>query len=103
MISLNETPETKHLEVEKFITSHEFWDLGEADVIRMSDKALANVLRCLIHTGGTFTSAYEIDGHYKNPNLNSVLFRVRLPVGKRTEFEFLSGYRLTPIEPAGAH
>lgn len=72
-----------------------YWDLGDLDVIRMSDKALANVLRSLIQCNGRLHDACQVNGHYKNPNMNTVSFRISLPSGKAQEFMDISGLGLS--------
>lgn len=73
----------------------EHWDLGDATFIRMSDKSLARVLRAIITLKGAVLDSYISEGYYKNKNLNTVCFRIRLPKGKKEEFEELSGFSLT--------
>lgn len=84
-----------------------YWDLGDADTIRMSDKALANIMRALILLKGRLYDA-SISRHYTEEakqNRNPVALRISLPEDAKTEFEDMTGYTLTkpPVVNTGAY
>lgn len=77
------------------------WNLGdwnEDKCIRMGDVSLAKILRAIIKCHGAITSSCEFDGHYKNKNMNTVVFRVKLAEDKKQLFEEMTGFKLTKPE-----
>lgn len=65
------------------------WELGADDnFIKFTDKNMAKIMKALVVTEGSFTSSF-LD------SANTVMFKIVLDKNKRTEFEKLSGFKLT--------
>lgn len=82
----------------------EYWDL---DSVRMSDRALGDVLRTVIRLGGKITDSYvpglttlekcvEMDKRKEKRifSTNCAMLRLALPVDVRTRFERMTGFAL---------
>lgn len=76
----------------------EFWDVGEEFDTRppnLGKTSTAKVMQALIKLKGKLHSSFffgtnDMPDHYRDG-----VYRISLPVGKKEEFEKLSGYLLT--------
>lgn len=76
----------------KMDTSYSYWDIGEEQVLRMSDKTLAKFTRALIESNGQLVAAAIIDCELKPKPWTA---RILLPDNKTEVFQQLSGIQLT--------
>lgn len=80
--------------------THEFWDLGETEVIHPSEKAMGKILRALVQCRGrvhdTYSGELNQDGTWRYGTSScAVLMRISLPLGKSKLFTELSGFQLS--------
>jgi len=80
-------------------TLSRFWDLGEEDIIRPSQKSLYNIMNALILCGGKIHDIHSLgsrEERWEDPTRScTVCFRISLPIGKEERFEELSGFLLS--------
>lgn len=80
------------------VITKEYWDLGEEPSAtnqwpRHNEKCLGKITYALIELGGKMLSVY-IDGSYAKGKA-PILMRIELPMGKKDEFETMTGFPLT--------
>lgn len=80
--------------------TYDFWDLGEADLIRPSGRAMGKIMQALVQCRGRLHSSYsaELDpeGNWRYaPSSRAVVLRISLPIGRSQMFMDLTGYTLT--------
>lgn len=84
-------------------TKYQYWDIGEVNIITLSDASMARVLRALILCEGKVHSTYCMEKKMFSAELNykprycHVIMRISLPTGAASEFQKLS--KCTLSEP----
>lgn len=81
------------------VVSKEYWDLGEVPSVtnqwpRHNEKCLGRIAYALVELRGKMLSVYvDNSGYAKGKAL--VMMRIELPMGKKEEFETMTGFPLT--------
>ncbi|MFA5344755.1 MAG: hypothetical protein WC315_00550 [Candidatus Omnitrophota bacterium] len=77
--------------------NYEWWDVGEEQLLRgafpnFGKTSTSKIMQALIQLDGQMTSSIVFGDNNMRAASRSVVYRIALPEGKRSEFEQLTGY-----------
>ena len=78
-----------------------YWDIGEENIITLTNARLAKIMKALILCEGKLHSSFCMEKERGTTKLRyperscAVIVRISLPVGSEEEFEELSGCKLS--------
>ena len=87
------------------VITKEYWDLGEVPSTtnqwpRYNEKCLGKITYALVALRGKLLSSYVDDSGYSKGKA-LVTMRIELPMGKKDEFEQMTGFPLTKPPQVG--
>lgn len=78
-----------------------YWDIVESKSGRpptLGQASLARVMKAILSCDAKLVGHCVDMGNYAKDHCRPVCYRVAVPIGKKEQFEGVSGYRLDPVE-----